>query len=105
MNRRLRMTDAGECQISSTSGQHMHCNWICLKCLKVASEYGKRHYPDCDNNEEVYAIPAHAECPRKKASKRQWDVFLKTYVYAKPVGWWFYEQYCWWYKHKKENTL
>ena len=56
-----------------------------------------KHYPNC-TNKEIYAIPSTGEVPKKDASKKKWEIFKKQFVFAKPVGWWQYSQFSWWYK-------
>ena len=90
---------SGTVEVNS-NGQHMKCNFFCVNCNAVGTK--EKHYPDC-NNREVYAIPSTAEVPRKNASKKKWDIFKKQFVYAKPVGWWFYSEYSWWAKNKNKK--
>jgi hypothetical protein len=84
MSRKYRATEiSGTVEINSP--QHMKAVWFCDKC------HGTNfHYKGC-NEKKLYAIPASAEPPRRKATKRVWDIFKKQFVYARPSGYWFYE--------------
>jgi hypothetical protein len=81
--------------ITIPNGQHTQANYICVNCRRIASMPG--HYPDC-TTPEVYAIPAHARAPRKRASERKWKDFFKMFVYAKPEGYWSRVGECWWWQ-------
>lgn len=94
--RKFRSTEiSGNVNINQ-NGPHVHANWFCINCHCVGKH--ECHYPDC-KNPETYAIPASTEVPRKNASKRIWNIFIDQFVKAKPVGYWMYTTYSWWYKH------
>lgn len=84
----------------SSNGQQMRCNWFCINCNAIGSM--ETHYSDC-NKRESYAIPSTAEIPKKDALRKKWDIFKKQFVYAKPVGWWFYYEFSWWAKNNSKK--
>ena len=97
MSRKFRSTEiSGEVNINS-NGQHMKYNLFCINCNGT----NNNHYKDC-TKPEVYAIPATAEVPRKRASKKTWEIFKKQFVFSKPNGWWFWSENSWWYKNKNK---
>lgn len=91
MSRKFRSTEiSGEVNPDSRGhGQYKHKNIFCINCHGLNT-----HYPDC-TKKEAYDIPATAEVPPKKSSKRKWDIFKKQFVFAKPVAYWFYHN-DWW---------
>ena len=96
MSRKFNKTEvSGNVNVKS-NGQHMRANWFCVNCHCIGSY--EKHYPDC-YKKESYAIPSTGEVPKKNASKNKWDVFKKQFVYAKPVGWWWYSEHSWWAKN------
>lgn len=97
MIRKFRKTEiSGNVNIKS-NGQHMQANWFCINCNAIGSL--PKHYPECKKHES-YAIPATAEVPKRNANKKKWDIFKQQFVFAKPIGWWSFSQYCWWNKNK-----
>lgn len=84
MSRKYRATEISG-NVDITHGQHMKATFFCDKCHGTNS-----HYKGC-LEKKMYAIPASAEVPRRKATRRVWNIFKKQFVYAKPTGWWFYE--------------
>lgn len=98
MARKFRSTEvSGNVDVNS-NGQHMKANYFCVNCNGT----NHNHYSDCPMP-EVYAIPATAEVPRKKASKKTWEIFKKQFVFSKPNGWWFWLENSWWFKNKKDG--
>lgn len=98
MGRKFRSTEvSGEVNIP-IDGQHTKANYFCVNCNGLNG----KHYSDCPMP-EVYPIPATAEVPRKKASKRTWEIFKKQFVFSKPKGWWFFSEFSWWAKNKNKK--
>lgn len=100
MPRRFRRREISGTVRVMSNGQHMQANWFCVNCHAIGSL--EKHYPECPKRES-YAIPATAEVPKKTASKKVWDIFMKQFVYAEPIGWWWYKEYSWWAIHKSER--
>ncbi len=98
MSRKYRKTEiSGNVNVAS-NGQHVQANWFCVNCHAIGTN--QKHYPECTNH-EAYAIPATAEVPRKNASKKTWNIFKQQFVFAQPMGWWGFQVFSWWVKHKK----
>jgi hypothetical protein len=97
MSRKFRATEISGFVNIESNGQHMKSNMFCVNCHCI-STYGS-HYPDCKKN-ELYAIPATAEVPKKHSSKRKWDIFKNQFVFSKPVGWWYHIGRSFHYKDK-----
>jgi hypothetical protein len=98
MGRKFRSTEiSGTMNSAGDTGQHNHWVYFCINCHKIGD-----HYPEC-TNPESYAIMTTAEVPKKNASKKKWEIFMKQFVYAKPTGWWAGEPYCWWNIHNRDK--
>ena len=74
--------------------------FYCVNCNGVGGK--ETHYSNC-SKPEVYAIPSTVKVPRKRASKRTWELFKQKVVYSRPVGYWAYITKSWWYTHKKDE--
>lgn len=96
MSRKFRKTEISGTVDVPQDGQHVQANWFCINCHAIGTN--EKHYPECENH-EAYAIPSTAEVPRKSASKRTWEIFKSQFVFAKPNGWWWFREHCWWTKH------
>jgi len=96
MSRKFRKTEISGTVNIQPNGQHVQATWFCVNCH--ASGSTEKHYPECEKHES-YAIPSTAEVPRKKASKRTWEIFKEQFVYVEPDGWWLFSEYSWWNKH------
>lgn len=103
MGRKFRSTEVSGNMNIESNGQHMHATWFCINCHASHSNSSVKHYNNCSCH-DVYAIPSTAEVPRKTASKRIWNIFKEQFVFAKPIGWWFYNEDCWYFKHNKNSN-
>jgi len=98
MSRKFRATEISGNVNMNEFGQWNKRSFYCTNCNKIA--HSPTHYPNCDNRGNIYSIPSTAEVPRKKSSKRIWEIFKKQFVYAKPITQcWNYIEESYYYKN------